>query len=221
MNSEAKKIITKLNMNTLLINDKINHYFSEYNGHYITLSVIKKVNKIEQVGYMPASICTFEVIKNFTPDVILNIGTAGGIKKKDIKIKDLIISDSFSYHNHFMPSYFYQYSLGKRNCSFIPCLKRVKVGTISSSYSTEISHKSWEILNNNNILAVDMEAAAIAEVCEFYNIKFSSLKVITDLLDEKISEDVLENEFIENFHSCMNILSDNIFDYLDSVISIF
>lgn len=221
MNLEAKKIIHKLQMTSSLINDKINHFSCEYKGHFITLSVMKKINKIEQIGYIPSCICTTEIIKTIQPDLILNLGTAGGIKKKGVELKDLVLADYFSYHDHFMPNYFKEYSIGKRKCSLIPNLKNTKIGTVSSSYSTEISANSWERLNNSNILAVDMEANAIAEICEFYNIKFSSLKVITDLLDESNNKNDLVNEFITNFDSCMDILSDNIFDYLDSVISIF
>lgn len=221
MNSEAKKILHKLKMTSSLINDKINHFYCEYKGHSITLSVMKKINKIEQIGYIPSCICTTEIIKTIQPDLILNVGTAGGIKKKGVELKDLVLADSVLYHNHFMPDYFNEYSLNKRNCFKIPQLTNVKIGAISSSYSTEISKESWTRLNSNNVLAVDMEAAAIAETCDFYNIKFSSLKVITDLLDESNNKDDLVNEFITNFDSCVDILSNNIFDYLDSVISIF
>ena len=156
------------------------------------------------------------MIHNFNPDIILNVGTAGGIEEKNCKIGDIFLSTgNIFYHDRFLPELYNNYSYGGFPCYEIKNCAIFKKGIVSSSASTVITKKSWDILRLKKVSVVDMEAAAIAEISSFYEIKMSAVKVITDIVD---LPGACESQFIKNFKPCMEKLSSAFPDILNHII---
>lgn len=67
----------------------------------------------------------------------------------------------------------------------------------------------------NNASVKDMEAAAIAYICELAQIPFFALKVVTDIVD---GDRVTQDEFFENLSAASKSLQEKIPLVLDFVI---
>lgn len=145
------------------------------------------------IGKVNAAINTYKVIKNFEPDLIINTGVAGGASYTT-KIGDILIADYVAYHDVWCGpgtepgqadgmDVFMQCNEALIKLSY-EVLKgeRFFVGLICSG-DKFISQKE-EILEIRsifpNVLAVDMESAAIAQVCCMENVRFNILRVISD-----------------------------------------
>lgn len=216
MNAEAKYLVKELNLSPQDFKPKIKLYSGNLNNISLSLIVPEKNNGVEQIGYIPSSITTLEIIQHINPDLILSVGTAGGVGKKGCKIGDIFLSTGkIFYHDRFLPDIYKNYSYGGFLCHEITNYNLHKKGIVSSSASTIITKESWEVLKLNQVDLVDMEAAAIAEICSFYGKKMSAIKVITDLVD---IQGAVESQFINNFKPCMEKLSSSLPEILNHIV---
>ena len=134
------------------------------------------------VGKINATFNTLKLIDEFSPDLIINFGTAGA-KKKDLS--GLIECTRF-----------YQRDMDVRSLNF-------KLGEtpfddineiiISDGYSCGSGDNFVDKEIEMKIDVVDMEAYAIAKVCQKMNIKFKCFKYISDNADGNSSNDWKEN----------------------------
>jgi len=157
-----------------------NHKF--YNGylHGINIIILKS-----GIGKVSASMVTTLLISCYNPDIIINIGSAGSINSL-LKIQDTIIPNRTSYYD--VDVSIFNYSIGQ-----IP--KYPKFFFVNSElldiakkcmYKLDYIFKSGLILTGDSFIhkknvllsiikhfpsavAIDMESAAIAQVC--YNFK--------------------------------------------------
>ena len=128
------------------------------------------------IGKVNAAIGALTMIDNFGPDLIINSGVAGGTGS-EAKILDVVVGERVAYHDVWcgpcaergqiqgMPKFF----TAPAEIIELPCLERdehIKRGLIASGYP--------------DVLAVDMESAAIAQVCHIKQVPFVSLRVISD-----------------------------------------
>ncbi len=145
------------------------------------------------IGKVNAAVTTFDFIKQENPDIIFSTGVAGGCGE-DIEIMDVVFAESVSYHDVWcgkpnakgqiqgLPEEFFA---PKEIVSSIKQLNipNVKFGkTVSGDWFVDTVEKMREIKNNfPDALAVDMESAAIAQVCHIMQIPFISLRIISDI----------------------------------------
>jgi 5'-methylthioadenosine nucleosidase len=109
------------------------------------------------------------------------------------------------------------YSIGYFKCNNISSNNNFKYGVLATGNSIQLSENSWKIIEKYNVKAVDMEAAAIAEVAHEMNIDFSATKVITDLVSKEIKTDHIVNQFKTNFHKAMEHLSKHVVTLLSDL----
>jgi len=145
------------------------------------------------IGKVNATAGSVELIRNFQPDCIISTGVAGGIDTC-LKVMDVVVSRQIVYHDVWcgegnaygqiqgLPTYFngndtlYQCALS------LDTETAIHGGLICSGDKFITERKELESIKGNfpDGLAVDMESAAIAQVCYLYNVPFISFRIISD-----------------------------------------
>lgn len=157
---------------------------------------------VDNVATVPAALMTYLAIEKFKPDLVLNAGTAGGIGGRGCEIGDVYLSSGkFCFHDRRIPlPGFDQYGMGfypSCDTSAIASALKLKTGTISTGNSLDLLDKDMQIIGKNQAIIKDMEAAAIAWVCQILSVPLIAIKAITDLIDE---DTPTETQFKKNFH---------------------
>lgn len=145
------------------------------------------------IGKVNAAINTYKIISKFTPDLVINTGVAGGASSRT-EIGDLLVADYVAYHDVWCgPGT--QPGVADGMDVFMECDEtviklayemmsgqRLQVGLICSG-DQFISEKE-EIDRIHclfpEVIAVDMESAAIAQTCCMSGVKFNIIRVISD-----------------------------------------
>lgn len=145
------------------------------------------------IGKVNAALNTYKVIQRYKPDLLINSGVAGGASKVT-KIGDLFVADYVSYHDVWCGP---ETEIGAADGLdvFMKCddtlIKkayelfegtRFLVGLICSGDKFITTPEEIQEIQMNfpEVLAVDMESAAIAQVCTLENVKFNIIRVISD-----------------------------------------
>lgn len=158
----------------------------ESNGKQITLHKCG-------IGKVNAAIDSFDLITKTKPDIVVSSGVAGGCEQT-VEIMDIICAETISYHDVWcgkpnalgqiqgMPKEFIT-PIDVVNKIKKLELSNVKFGKIvSGDWFVDKTEKMHEIKTNfPNAMAVDMESAAIAQVCYKTNTPFISLRIISDI----------------------------------------
>lgn len=145
------------------------------------------------IGKVNAAINTYKVIRKFNPDLLLNTGVAGGASLQT-EIGDILVADYVAYHDVWCgPGT--QPGVADGIDVFMPCDpdiinlayrlfsgKRLQVGLICSGDKFIAEKEEVDEIQKlfPQVLAVDMESAAIAHVCTLQNLKFNIIRVISD-----------------------------------------
>ena len=162
------------------------------------------------IGKVNAARSTQILIDSMDVDYILNVGVAGSISK-DINICDIVIADKLVQHDFDLTLFNYEKgeipNVGKYiNCDkqLVEIAKSVEVETnvivgVISSGDIFISDEkmSAKMHKKFDALCVEMEGAAIAQVCYLCNVPFLVVRAISDSPYEKDNhitfEEVLKN----------------------------
>ena len=224
MRDEASPIIDKLN---LIDNGQINNAYpiKIFSGSYKDININLLINGecsrylVDNIGTQPSAITTHMGIEKFSPNLIINAGTAGGFKSDKAKIGDVYLGyPHVCFHDRRinLPKY-KEYGIGFYPC--YPCEKiarelNLRLGVISTGNSLEYTEKDLEIMREYNGVVKDMEAASIAWVAEQFKVPFLAIKAITDIVD---GEKPTEEEFLQNIHSASQTLCYETIRVLDYV----
>lgn len=227
MQDEAKFVIQKFKLNKL--DEQISGvdiYQGLLGNLFIHLFVHQKQDEMDKIGTVQAALLTYKAIMFLTPDIILSVGTSGGIHAHQVKLFDVICAQNFViYHDRFTGD---DEKSVKQSLGFLPCIdyknhietlesqdvfQNLKHGVIASSNSLLVDSYSWKLLYKYNVLCVDMEAASVAEVARTFSIPFSAFKVVTDNVYEINPVDAL-SQFLSNFDSAMHLLAERLFEIL-------
>lgn len=141
---------------------------------------------VDLAGPTPAAVSTAQAIKTFAPDLVISAGTAGGLGSRGVKVGDVVLSRQIVFHDRRLPlgPAWEEYALGNyphpgtgRAASALG-LSTAVVAT--GSYFVNVSTSDLTVINDVGAAVVDMEAAAVAEVCFLYRTPMIALKAITD-----------------------------------------
>ncbi|MDE5790793.1 MAG: 5'-methylthioadenosine/adenosylhomocysteine nucleosidase [Muribaculaceae bacterium] len=143
------------------------------------------------IGKVNAALNTYRLIESVDPDLVINSGVAGGASSK-IHIGDVLIADKVAYHDVWcgpgteygaadgFPRFFLPPSEIIEECKIKE--PQAMVGLICSG--DKFISKAEEVRDINShfpeVLAVDMESAAIAQTCEVCGIPFLIVRVMSD-----------------------------------------
>lgn len=217
MHGEAEPIINALNLKS----DK-NHKFDPRLSMEVFVSEktdkpeimlltngINAKHGVDKVATQAAAITTWEGIKAFKPDLVINAGTAGGLLSDVTHIGDVYVSaGKVCYFDRQIPIDKYDvYGVGSFSPLVVDTMIKqlcLKCGSIATSNSLVAPVSVLKDLVKQGFCLKEMEAAAVAEVCEMTSTPFLAVKVITNLAgaDEKVAEG-----FDKNFKKALDGLS--------------
>ncbi|MBF0715170.1 5'-methylthioadenosine/adenosylhomocysteine nucleosidase [Gemelliphila palaticanis] len=166
-----------------------------YEGLYENKNIVLMLSK---PGKVNAAIATSILLNNYEVDYVINIGSCGALKK-GMAVGDMIVATETTYFDvdatHFgyefgqvpqMPATYtsdnYLVDLSRK----INLPNNVHYGLVGTSDSfISDKNRKLEILNKFPLMqAVEMEAAAIAQTCYNFGVKFIVCRSVSDLAEE-------------------------------------
>lgn len=163
------------------------------------------------IGKVNATISTTLLIKNFQPDYILNTGSAGAINNT-LKVGDIVVWEKIFHHNADATIFWYEkWQIPKMQKYFLSDQNLINIHKQDSQNNENFSIFQWTIASGNQfishknererlqkyfpeLLAVEMESAAIAQTCTLFNIPFLIIRSISDNADG--NSHISFNEFL-------------------------
>lgn len=165
--------------------DGITFYLGDAGTHSV---VIMKSG----IGKVNAALSTMQMISRFAPELVINTGVAGGTGS-DAKILDIVVGERIAYHDVWCgpdtvegqaarcPLYFES----DKNVTTLGVLQgnpHIRHGLIASGdvfvADAGLVARIKELYPE--VLAVDMESAAIAHTCYLLNTPFFCIRVVSD-----------------------------------------
>jgi nucleoside phosphorylase len=218
---EAEPIVRKLSLaHKGSLNDSMPAQV--YSGKFESLNVslwtagVDKRTRMPNIGPELAFCSTMMGVDLFSPQVVLNAGTAGGFGAKGARIGDVYLgSHQAVFHDRRSPVAKYEEFQKGRFPILDSCELATKLGCkqgiVSSGVSFDHDARDCETARNLGASLIDMEASSCAWACSLHNVPFLPVKVVTDLVDEGTG---FESQFYENWvASC-----DKLAEFLPSVI---
>lgn len=144
------------------------------------------------IGKVNAAMSTLTLIDSFTPPLIINTGVAGGTGGA-ADVLDIVVGEKVAYHDVWCgpgtqwgdaagcPRFF----RAPQWLTSLPVLQHsetIKHGLICSGDIFVSTPEEVERIRGlyPDVLAIDMESAAIAQVCHLKDVPFMSIRVISD-----------------------------------------
>lgn len=154
------------------------------------------------IGKVNAAIGATLLIERFSPSAIINTGSAGGIGE-NLSVGDTVIGESVSHHDVDVTAFGYaigqmaQMPVNYPSAKSLMVVaqqvlsdmsdKRIHCGQIVSGDCFVNNREHFALIRKNfpTALAVEMEAAAIAQTCYRFDVPFIVIRAISDLADEQ------------------------------------
>lgn len=170
-----------------------------------TLCEVKTVAAVCGVGKVFAAVCTEAMILNYSPEIIINSGVAGGLSET-LSVCDAAVAQSAVEHDmDTSPLGDPVGMISGINIINIPCDKEAsrilintaenlnihtEYGVIASGDKFISSDKDRRFIKKEfSAIACEMEGAAIAHVCYINNVKCAVLRTISDGGDDNAKMD--------------------------------
>ncbi len=220
MEGEAKPLIAHYNLKKIAFHNPIEVYANTDKSLLLLLNGKDKRHQVDNIGTQAATLNAFVAISQYQPDLIINCGTAGGFSSKGAAIADVYIAHKkVCFHDRRidLPGGFPDYALGNYPViasDYLASKFKLKQGIISSSDALDYTPKDMLIMQANDVSVKEMEAAAIAWVCQQYNQDFTAIKAITDIVDGKHAT---ATEFLENFQLASEALKTKVVAIVDEL----
>lgn len=184
----------------------------EFEGKEIMLVTSGKDRRTnaDNVGTQVASAMASVCIREFEPDLVMNIGTAGGFKSAGGEIGSVYTGTKLQYHDHRIPvPGFEDYAKGDYEAAIPEHVKDMyPAAIVSTGSSIDITDREREQLSKQAEkmpVVKEMEATAIAQVCSWSDVPLLVLKSITDLID---GGEPSHEEFVRNLKKASDALHD-------------
>jgi len=171
--------------------------------------------KVDSIGTLPAALTTFAAINSVQAEIVISAGTCGGSIQMGGSIGEVIIANRCVFHDHRIPlEGFEKYGFGDFPVADMGAVAEslgFRIGTVSTGDALDAQSCDMERLMDVQAIAKDMEAAAVAWVCEKAGVPFTALKVTTDLVD---GDEPTEIEFSANLQFASERLSEAMFSFI-------
>ena len=173
---------------------------------------------VNAVGTVPAALTVYELAAKLNVELVINPGTAGGFNSRGGNIGDIYLASKVLFHHREIPMGPYEpYGIGTFDAYDFNQLDQslnFKTGVFSSSDSLTCREHEIEFFNQHQVIVKEMEAGAIAYVCEQLKIPYLGVKSITDIVD---GGRVTADEFLENLETA----SKNLQQFLTTLLKSF
>jgi 5'-methylthioadenosine nucleosidase len=164
------------------------------------------------VATTASTLSTYTAILAFSPQLVISAGTAGGFRSAGAEIGDVFISTKSVFHGRRISGshHYDEYGFGHYRSPPVEVLARktgCKLGVVSTSDSLDHTPRDLQMMRNEGTSVKDMEAAAIAWVCQTMRVPFIGVKSVTDLVD---GEHATLDEFTANLALASERLQDKL-----------
>jgi len=150
------------------------------------------------IGKVAAALATAILLDRFTPDYIVNTGSAGGFNSA-LKVGDIVVSSEVRYHDVDVTAFGYEIGqLPANPAAYIPhetLVTAAKAGideleniqamagliTTGDTFMTKDDDIAKARANFPTMAAVEMEGAAIAQTCHQFNVPFVIIRSLSDI----------------------------------------
>lgn len=138
------------------------------------------------IGKVNAAVGAVSLIDAFAPDLVINTGVAAGAGD-EVAVMDMVIADRLVHHDFWCIGEEWGHVPGSPRFfpAKLPTIKEtdgVKVGLIASGELFISSKNEVDTIRGHfpDVMAIDMESAAIAQVCNLRGVPFMCMRVISD-----------------------------------------
>jgi adenosylhomocysteine nucleosidase len=150
------------------------------------------------IGKVAAALATAALIEHFSPNYIINTGSAGGFDP-ELVVGDVVISSEVRYHDVDVTAFGYEIGqLPGCPAAFLPHPTLVEVAQQAIAAQTDVTAKLGLITTGDTFMtkaddiakaranfpqmaAVEMEGAAIAHTCHHFNVPFVIIRSLSDI----------------------------------------
>jgi len=185
MDKELRLLLPLLSGSRTTVIDGITFYLGDTGTHSL---VIMKSG----IGKVNAALATMQLIRQFAPDLVINTGVAGGTGS-EARILDIVVGDRIAYHDVWcgpgtvegqaaLCPRFFESDSNVTSLAVLQGNPRVRHGLIASGdiFVSDPAVVARIRTLYPEVLAVDMESAAIAHTCYLLNTPFFCIRVVSD-----------------------------------------
>ncbi|OEH91526.1 5'-methylthioadenosine/S-adenosylhomocysteine nucleosidase [Bacillus solimangrovi] len=195
-----------------ILKNKIGHREKEVIGGFEFYS--GNINGVEVVllrsgiGKVNAAMSSALLLDRYKPDIVINTGSAGGFRE-DLNVGDIVVSTEVRHHDVDVTIFGYEYGQvphlpaafkaddklvdaamdAAKNITSVQTVKGLIV--TGDSFMNDTERVEFVRDKFDDLIAAEMEAAAIAQVCHQFNIPFVVIRALSDIAgkDSNISFD--------------------------------
>ncbi|WP_394172798.1 5'-methylthioadenosine/S-adenosylhomocysteine nucleosidase [Thalassotalea litorea] len=178
------------------------------------------------IGKVASALATALLIDKFSPDYVVNTGSAGGFEQS-LKVGDIVISSEVRYHDADVTAFGYEIGqLPAMPAAFVPhptLVEAAQTGinqlkgiqtltgliTTGDTFMTKDEDIAKARKNFPTMAAVEMEGAAIAQTCHQFGTPFVIIRSMSDIAGKESPtsfEAYLETASINSSQLVMNML---------------
>jgi adenosylhomocysteine nucleosidase len=178
------------------------------------------------IGKVNAAMSTTILLEKFRPDVVINTGSAGGFHP-DLNVGDVVISSEVRHHDVDVTAFGYEYGqVPQLPAAFTADEKLVQIAETAAKEISDIQVVKGLIATGDSFMsdptrvefvrgkfddlqAVEMEAAAIAQVSHQFQIPFVIIRSLSDIAGKESGvsfEQYLEKAAVNSANLVMKIV---------------
>ncbi|MEK5412465.1 5'-methylthioadenosine/S-adenosylhomocysteine nucleosidase [Priestia sp. FSL W8-0001] len=177
-----------------------------------TINEIDVVLLKSGIGKVNAALSTAILLERFQPDYVINTGSAGGFHP-DLNVGDAIISSEVRHHDVDVTAFGYEYGqVPNLPAAYQADKKLVEIAEQSAQEVTDMKVAKGLIATGDSfmndpvrvefvrskfpeLMAAEMEAAAVAQVCHRFKVPFVIIRALSDIAGKE--SDVSFDQFLE------------------------
>lgn len=195
--------------------------------HQGEIKGVRVILALSGIGKVNAALTTSVIIERFAPDYVINTGSAGGLKA-GIQIGDVVVGNEVAHHDvdatvfgyvpgqvpQLPPRFFANQHLidAAKQAAQVFTGAEIHTGLIVSGDQFIGTAEQNRLIKENfaDVVAVEMEAAAIAQTCHQLNVPFVIIRAISDNGDVNASisfDQFLQRAAIHSAKMVLNLIS--------------
>jgi len=201
-----------------IISEKMCNFSTVYTSKIGEIEVfVSLLNKDDELGrhesgHTKVSASLSLLNRELAPDLVISFGTAGGI---GLDVGDVVMGNASFYLDRTRLSTQRSFEWGiLGGAAQTVVLKGIPIVAMGSHQEYDLSNKMWSIINHLEICTVDMESAAVCEVCHIMKTPVVLLKVVSDVIRSENAAADQENTYRKNKLSVSNKASEMLFKLL-------
>ena len=154
---------------------------------------------VDSIGTQPAVTTTLHAIELVHPSLVVSAGTCGGFAERAGTIGSVYLASSCGFHDRRIdiPA-FDEYGRGDFPVADLTQVAEANgwaTGHVTTGNALDAPAVDLDRMGAAGAVAKEMEAAAVAWVCERLGVPFTALKVVTDLVDH---HETAADQFLRN-----------------------